>query len=298
MRSCALFLIFGFASGLKFSKTSQEPEFSYDLEEDTNPKKTLGKIIGNCSFGKACPNAKAPSVAVCIAGLSRRFVHPQQCQFINSMLLQPIEAAGAVGLNRSKPDVFVNVKLGGYPNVALDRNSTLLLQGGSISNVRENVMAAAEDVGAVNTVVEDGWGAGADRKKLENPSCFRSGHSPVEGVMSYFRSMYGCLQQMEDEEKKTSKRYDFVIQMRPDTNEIETQKEITVAAVQCEKSMYVRDAVSYQTRAAFNVYANVWNDQFQNKNPSMCHMKASNEHFTMDAAAKINQMVGPAQYIR
>lgn len=297
MRRCNLLLVLELASGLKFSKTSIEPEFSKDLEDDGNPKKSLGRIIGNCSFGKGCPNTTAPSSAVCIAGLSRRFVHPQQCQFINSMLLQPLQAAGAVGLNRPKPDVFVNVKLGGYPNVAHDRNSAPW-NSGYFSNTRENVLAAAEDVGAVSSVIEDGWGGAADRKKLGNPSCFQSGHSPIEGVMSYFRSMYGCLQQIEDEEKKYGKQYDFVIQIRPDTNEIEDQKEITVAAVQCEKSMYVRDAVSYQTRAAFDVYANVWNDQFQNANPSMCHMKASNEHFTMDAAAKINQMVGPAQYIR
>jgi len=257
-------------------------------------KKTLGAIVGSCSFGTGCPNHKAPSVAVCIAGLSRRFASSKQTAYINSRLLQPIKAAGAIGLTRLEPDVFVHTKLGGYPTVATDRESS----SHDASNTMNNVLLAAKEIGAVNSVIEDGWGSAHDREKLGNPSCFHP-HGPVEGVMSYFFSINGCLQQIKKVEEETGTKYDFVIHTKPDTSEIEPITEHITAAIQCEKSMYVRDAMSYQTRAAFEVYANVWNDQFKNPNPSMCRMQESNEHFTSNVVRVINQKgLGPAVYVR
>lgn len=290
MKNCAVFLILSLASGLKFSKINEAPEFEKD--EESKPK-SLGQLLGDLSFGQGCPNSKAPTVAVCIAGLSRRFAHPAQTAYLNSALLQPIKDAGAIGLTRGHPDVFVHTKLGAYPGVAQTRDAA----DHGLSNTMENVVAAAKEVGAVDYVIEEGWGSAHSREQLANPSCFHP-HGAIEGVMSYYYSIHGCLEQIKKVEEEKGQRYDFVIQLRPDNHVLDEDKQHMVTGIQCKKSMYVSDGLAYQTRAAAEVYGSVWNDQFQNANPSLCSMKEQNEQFTRDAAQRINSKVGPAEYLR
>lgn len=316
MRSCALFLTLQLALGLKIPEINEAPamtldkddldEFSYideeltypefqleDMEDEKKHEKTLAKIIGDAKFGNGCPNSTAPSVAVCIAGLSRRFASSHQTAYLKSNLLEPITNAGAVGLTRSEPDVFVHTKLGAYPTLATDRDSS----SHDKANTMDNVMESVREIGAVDYVVEEGWGSAHSRQKLGNPQCFHP-HGPVEGVMSYYFSINQCLQQIKKVEEKTGKKYDFVIHTKPDSGEVERDRKIIVAAVQCKRSMFVRDAMSYQTRAAFDIFGNIWNDQFQNPHPSMCNMHESFEHFRSDAVNKMTSKGMNAVYIR
>jgi hypothetical protein len=315
MRSCALFLTLQLALGLKIPEINEAPEMTLDKEdleefwyvddeltypefqledmESMKKQKILAKIIGDAKFGNGCPNSTAPSVAVCIAGLSRRFASPKQPAYLKSRLLEPMINAGAIGLTRSEPDVFVHTKLGGYPTLATDRESS----SHDKANTMDNVMESVREIGAVDYVVEEGWGSAHSRQKLGNPQCFHP-HGPVEGVMSYYYDSNQCLQQIKKVEEKTGKKYDFVIHTKPDTREIEPDSKIIVAAVQCKRSMFVRDAMSYQTRAAFEIYGNIWNDQFANRNPSMCKMKDSFEHFTSNAVKQMTSKGMNAVYIR
>merc|ERR1719161_1226713 len=87
-------------------------------------------------------------------------------------------------------------------------------------------------------------------------------------------------------EESAGRKYDFVIFARPDTS-VSHNPNITQRAIQCEKSFFVSDRSSYQTRAAFEVYGNIWTDQFANPHPSMCGMTGSYEGFCHSAVTKI-----------
>lgn len=305
MNTSSLFLIFlQLASGLRvrvpkanagplyYSIPTEGLELSKGQGE--NPKKSLAAIIGNAQFGKGCKNEKAPRVAVCLAGLSRRFVASEHVAYLIEKLLMPMKESGASGLiDGSSPDVFVHTKLGGYPEVATDRE----MSAHHVSNTKANVLTAAKEIGAVAVVAEDGWGAITSRSQLGNPSCFHP-HGAVEGVMSYFYSMHGCLEQIQTREKETGKMYEFVVQSRPDTVEIETNANHIKNSLQCEQSFFLRDSMAYATRAAFESYANTLKTQFENPKPSLCGMSQSNEYFTKMAAKEINDHVGKCSYIR
>lgn len=297
MRNIVLLLALELAAGLRRKKVDPQAELNRNvMREEEQKGRVLGMMLDGCEFGKGCPNSKAPSVAVCVAGLANSFPHPQQVQSIKSMLLQPIKEAGAIGLNRSEPDVFVHTKEGAYPTIAKAREQA----AHHVSNTKENILAAAKDIGAVDVVVEEGWGKAHDRSVLANPSCFhpRNPSHTIESIMSYHYDIHGCLEQLKKVEQKIGKQYDFVIQLRPDTVEIDPSPAKIIKAIQCEKSMYVRDAVSYSTRAGFEVYGNLWINQFQNPNPSMCKETGSAEKYPESAAADMNSKGMHAAYVR
>lgn len=299
MRICVLLLVSQLACGVRLKQRESETaegkpangKFSFSKSEKT--PKTLGHIVGGLQFAQGC-STKTPSVAVCLAGLSRKFVVPAQIEHIKTALLQPIKNAGVIGLrNSSGADLFIHTKLGAYPTIAEKREQA----DHNAANTMPNMLEAIKEIGATDFVVEEGWGEAHDRSKLGNPKCFHP-HQAVEGGMSYYHDMHGCLEQMRKVEKETGKKYDFVIQSKPDTHEIEGNPANIVNAVQCEKALFVRDAMAYLPRDAFEVYANVWLDQFKNPEPSMCGMKQRQEEFTVNAAVKISQTVCAAQYIR
>jgi len=251
---------------------------------DKHPyRKVLSTIIGDSQFGTNCPDSASPKVAVCFAGLSRRFVAPSQVEYFKSTLLEPIKASGAKGLkNAEGADVFVHTKCGNFSTVAKTRSES----GHDVSNPKEFVEATVRELGAVDSVVEEGWGDSFSRSKLGNPSCFHP-HGPVEAVMSYFKSINGCLDLINKTETSLGQKYDFVIFSRPDHQEVEGNHELLKRAIQCDESFYIRDAVSYNTRAAWDTFANIWNTQFQSLHPSMCKMHSSYETFVQKTVSAI-----------
>jgi hypothetical protein len=268
-------------------------EIHYEMDELMGSK-TLHSIIGNLKFAQDCPTT-SPKVALCIVGMSRYFANPKQVQYFQTMMLEPLKAAGARGLASEKPDVFVHTKLGNVGPTARTRQEA----SHDKRNTRDNVMASVQEIGAVAYVVEDGTGPVLGRANLTNKNCFHphdGGHGAGYGLlaaMSYHKSMNGCLELIKNAEAQHNETYDFVIHSRPDTSEIDHSKDTTKNAVQCQTSLIIRDSMSYHPRRNFDVFANVWNDQFQNPHPSQCGMSASQEHFVSEAVHKIH-----GRYIR
>lgn len=257
-------------------------------------KKTLAQLSSGLSFGLNCPNPKAPKLALCVAGLSRSFVSTSWTSMYKEQILQPVAAAGCVGLTRTDPDVFVHVKLGGFDHIASDREHS----GHNLANKMEYALKAVQEINASDFVIEEGWGDAHDRQKLGNPSCFHP-HGSVEGVMSYYRSILGCLNLIKKAENDTGAKYDVIMFSRPDEADIfGTEQEYKIRSIQCSKSLFAGDAKSYQTRAAFEIYGNIYNDQFANPHPSLCGMNQNYEHFVMDCVTRIQQDVGAAEYGR
>lgn len=261
----------------------------------------------NLTFGKSCPNEAAPKVAVCFAGMSRSFASPEQAAYINTMLLKPIRDAGGHGLVGTPPDVFVNTRLGkvtghsktpksrdwtdkDYKNGTDYANQTMIQRLADSmhanANKREFVEESIKEIGAVDFVIDNY----AD-EEIRNPinkqnkkRCFaHMAPWTVDHGLSYFKDMFGCLTMIRKAENTTNQKYDAVVVSRTDTWEIDKKKERTLRAIQCKHSLFVRDSMSYQTRASFEIFGNYLNDQFLNPK---CHapQHRNQEAFTRDIA--------------
>lgn len=291
MSQILLSLYVGISYGIRLNSPEGDGAFVRQTDEQEGSHKTLHQIIGNLKFGQDCPQKEAPKVAVCLVGLSRHFASPKQTEYINSMLLKPIQDAGARGITRSQPDVFVHMKLGDSKNVAPTREASNHGQG----NKREWVVQSAKEVGATDVVIEEEYGPVVGRQNLTNPGCFHphGGEHGLKSIMSYWKSINGCLEMISKTESSLNEKYDHVIHARPDISEFDSSKEVTQNAVQCSTSLFVRDSMSFQTRDAFEISGNNWYEQFQNAHPSMCSMKSSAETMHKANANKVG-----GRYIR
>jgi hypothetical protein len=270
MRGCTIgvFVLFGCASGLRLAVDVQKP--TRVAIDDTG-----------LSFGAGCPNPQQPKLAVCVAGLSRSFVSSETTSRFVNQLLKPAIEAGAVGITRKEPDVFVHIKLG--------------------ENSKDKAVEAVAAVHTTDSQIEDG-SALESRSNLGNPSCFHphwSGGS-IESLMSFYKSIHGCYKLLTDAEQKSGAKFDHVIFMRPDhlwatSTEGHGPKTMSFGGadhisnrIQCSKSIFAADLYSFQTRAAFEHYGKIWEDQFANPNPSFCNMTGRNEQMVINVVKEIN----------
>jgi len=239
------------------------------------PPAQLQTILDSISFGQGCPDRNHPKLAICVHGLSKGFIAPDHVKNFENNLMKLVQDAGAVGITRNKPDIFVDLHM-----------------GGDSVEVAEEVMKTMQ---ATKFSVNPGFG-GASMADLGN-QCWASlaargdhrGH-PVEHTLNQYKSLGGCYQMVKDAEQQSSgRKFDVVITMRPDhmwMNESSAEfsamnsvpKSVRVHSfgqgllnmpdkIQCEKSFFKRDHISVQTRAAFEMYGRIWLDDLVSPTP-------------------------------
>lgn len=285
---------------LRIAQYSEPNDVDLIIDNQEGPK-GLGNLNGGLEFGKGCPDPTV-KLAICLAGSSRRMGTQAWTKQAADGLLIPLQGANVEGLTRKQADVFVHTKLGeGDPGE--DREASQQVPGHPERwvNKREWVEQSCREINATSCFIEEGLGPPMHREQLANPSCFHPHNSErvLEAAMGYYHSINGCKGLLEEAEKKAGKKFDVVLFARADIVFTQSTKfEDYLKSVQCEKSLFVGDPISIQTRPSFEIFGNIWNDQFQNPNPSMCNMKGKMEDFVYGTVPRIQKEVGPAAYLR
>jgi hypothetical protein len=280
MRTFLLLSFLCIGDALKLSANSD----SMNLDVDQKPHGQPGGIIQghfpnpeifrgrkgkvDLNFGLDCPNPSHPKLAICIAGQAREFLHANSREQFVTNVLNRLTETGAVGIARAEPDVFVHVKTGHM----------------------SDLQAAASGVRATaSNVIETDF---QEQLYSEGADCINTNGRPLRGIASYFKSYYDCKEMLKATEAAHNMKYDHVMVTRPDWfwSEQELSKEEGDNAnftmfkrsgygdpalpnkIQCSKSMFYKDMMSFQTRETFEHVGNIWQDQFMAKRPSICDM--------------------------
>lgn len=261
-------------------QTDEEKRYIPPRTPDITHKR-LQRAVAGLEYGLGC-NTSNLKVGVCIAGLARKFATSEWSSHFRSELIEPIYELGARGLStNARPDIFADVTLG-EGNVTESREDS----GHDIAGKREYVLETLKELNATSFLIEEGNGPGYNHSSLGDPSCYAPLSELSGRYMSYFHSISGCYSLLEKNEKASGSKYDIVMFFRPDAEIF--QREGYVKSVQCTKSLFITDHFSIQQRSHAHVFGNIWDDEFANPAPPLCHRnKLTGETIVQHAISKM-----------